>query len=357
MKQIIAVLLFACGLTAGLASAQVNPPTIWRSSRTTPSGNCAAGTGVETIPSGVLYTCQDGTWVQVSGAGGSSIAPFTTDGTNVTLPSGTLSVTNTVTAGAFATTPSTVANIMALVQGTANTPVANAVGYQAPTSITTGYLITFPNAYAAGVVHRTNANPSVESVSPVVVGDISATGTPSASTALYGDGSWKVPGGGGSRTVSVQIGSSDTHSSAGDFATAYTVAANQPQYTHLRIKASGVSTTTGTASPLGSFIVKFGSTTVCPNNLGGGAGMQTGRADYPWNVICTVDIATVGSTGTVIGNGEYNIWAGGQFISYGMGGPAVTLNTTTTQAITISETGVMVSGQTFTLQSLVVEIN
>ena len=92
MKQIIAVLLFACGL----ATAQVNPPTIWKSSRTAPSGSCPAGTGVETIPGGVLYTCQNGTWTQVSGGGGSSIAPFTTDGTNVTLPSGMLSVGNTV---------------------------------------------------------------------------------------------------------------------------------------------------------------------------------------------------------------------------------------------------------------------
>ena len=95
MKHLIAILFFVCGL----ASAQVNPPTIWRSSRTTPSGNCAAGTGVETIPGGVLYTCQNGTWVQVSGGGGSSLAPFTTDGTNVTLPSGTLSVGNTLPAG------------------------------------------------------------------------------------------------------------------------------------------------------------------------------------------------------------------------------------------------------------------
>ena len=85
-------MLFACGL----ATAQVNPPTIWKSSRTTPSGNCAAGTGVETIPGGVLYTCQNGTWTQVSGGGGASIAPFTTDGTNVALPSGTLSVGNSV---------------------------------------------------------------------------------------------------------------------------------------------------------------------------------------------------------------------------------------------------------------------
>ena len=88
MKQIIAVLFVACGLL----SAQVTPATIWKSSRTAPSGVCPTGTGVETNPGGVLYTCQNGTWAQVSGGGGSSLAPFTTDGTNVVLPSGTLSV-------------------------------------------------------------------------------------------------------------------------------------------------------------------------------------------------------------------------------------------------------------------------
>ena len=58
MKQIIAVLLFACGL----ATAQVNPPTIWRSSRTAPSGNCPAGTGVETIS--FTYTKIEFTWAE-----------------------------------------------------------------------------------------------------------------------------------------------------------------------------------------------------------------------------------------------------------------------------------------------------
>ena len=74
---------------------------------------------------------------------------------------------------------------MALPQGTANTPPANSVGYQAPTSVSTAYLITFPAAYAAGLVHRTNANPSVESVSAVVDGDLSGTvGVAHGGTAL-----------------------------------------------------------------------------------------------------------------------------------------------------------------------------
>ena len=44
----------------------------------------------------IMFTCQSGVFVQVTGGGGSSLAPFTTDGTNVTLPAGTLTVGNTM---------------------------------------------------------------------------------------------------------------------------------------------------------------------------------------------------------------------------------------------------------------------
>jgi hypothetical protein len=107
MKHLIAILFFSCGI----ASAQVNPPTIWSSSRTAPSGACPAGRGIVTIPGGVLYTCQGGTWTQISGGGGSSIVPFTTDGTNVTLPSGTFSVGNTVPGGAPASSAAVAGNL------------------------------------------------------------------------------------------------------------------------------------------------------------------------------------------------------------------------------------------------------
>ena len=140
MKHIIAILLFACGL----ATAQVNPPTIWRSSRTTPSGNCAAGTGVETIPGGLLYTCQAGTWVQISDGGGSSIAPFTTDGTNVALPPpGTFSVGNTLSAPNLLTTGNYSGNVAwsGLTSGGAGWAVADVAGtaivYVLPTSTPT----------------------------------------------------------------------------------------------------------------------------------------------------------------------------------------------------------------------------
>ena len=64
-------------------------------------------------------------------------------------------------------------------QGTANTPPNNSVGFQAPTSVPTAYLVTMPSAPAAGYVKRTNANPSVESVGAIAGADLP---NPSAST-------------------------------------------------------------------------------------------------------------------------------------------------------------------------------
>jgi hypothetical protein len=64
------------------------------------------------------------------------------------------------------------AGMHAMAQGTANTPPANSVMIQAPTSVPTAYGITLPGAPAAGFVKRTNANPSVESVGAIVGADL-----------------------------------------------------------------------------------------------------------------------------------------------------------------------------------------
>lgn len=61
-------------------------------------------------------------------------------------------------------------------QGTANTAPANSVGFQAPTSVTSAFFFTLPGAPAAGVLHATNATPSVLSVSAVsLTADVSGT--------------------------------------------------------------------------------------------------------------------------------------------------------------------------------------
>jgi hypothetical protein len=90
MRRLLAFLLFA-----GAAFAQpTSTITTWFSN---PSGvSCQSGSGALYALSGSLFTCQGGVFVQVTGAGGASIAPFMTDGMNVTLPTGTLSVGNTV---------------------------------------------------------------------------------------------------------------------------------------------------------------------------------------------------------------------------------------------------------------------
>lgn len=98
MKQIFAFLLFTAIVFSAVALAQsgitttpAQPVTV---SFTNPAGvACTSGQATlyaTTVTT--LFTCQAGVFVQISGAGGASIAPFTTDGTNVALPSGTLSV-------------------------------------------------------------------------------------------------------------------------------------------------------------------------------------------------------------------------------------------------------------------------
>ena len=74
---------------------------------------------------------------------------------------------------------------MALPQGTANTPPANSVGFQAPASVSTAFLFTLPSAWSLGLLHASNANPSVLTVSAVVDGDLSGTvGVAHGGTAL-----------------------------------------------------------------------------------------------------------------------------------------------------------------------------
>lgn len=90
MKHILALLVFSA-----IAFSQPQPFAVWFSN---PAGQvCNAGQGAMYAGAvTTMYTCQNGVFVQVSGGGGASLAPFTTDGTNVTLPSGTLSVDKTL---------------------------------------------------------------------------------------------------------------------------------------------------------------------------------------------------------------------------------------------------------------------
>jgi hypothetical protein len=77
---------------------------------------------------------------------------------------------------------STNAGMTAYGQGTANTAPTTSVGFQAPTSVSSAYMITLPGAPAAGLVNRTNATPSVESI-------IAVASANTASAVVQRDGS------------------------------------------------------------------------------------------------------------------------------------------------------------------------
>ena len=87
MKRLFTFLAFSA-----LAWAQPQPFQVWFSN---PAGlSCNAGQGALYAITGGLYTCQSNVFATASVATG-GLAPFTTDGTNVALPTGTLSVGNT----------------------------------------------------------------------------------------------------------------------------------------------------------------------------------------------------------------------------------------------------------------------
>lgn len=99
----------------------------------------------------------------------SNLVPYTGATTDVNLGTHGLSAASVTTsdgtggAGAFA-----------MPQGTARTPAANSVGFQAPTSVPSSFLFTLPSAPAAGYWKATNATPSVISVVTIPATDLPA---------------------------------------------------------------------------------------------------------------------------------------------------------------------------------------
>ncbi len=147
-------------------------------------------------------------------------------------------------------------------QGTANTAGANSVGFQAPTSVASAFNFTLPGAPAAGLLHATNATPSVVSVSPVVNGDITSL---DASTKLTGatpvaNGGWGLTtltahalyaGNGTSAPTALAVGATNTllHGNTGA----------DPSYS--AIVASDITNATITGTQIVSSIALAGSPT------------------------------------------------------------------------------------------------
>ena len=158
------------------------------------------------------------------------------------------------------------------------------------------------------------------------------------------------------------IPSADQISAAGSFATTISVPnTNFKVGTRLHIVANGVYTTTATASPQNSFQVNAGGTSgMC--SVPSAATIGTGIAGGAWNLECFIQINTLGPSGTAKAFGHYelaNNVNGAEVIGNNKLFPNAstsTYNTAAPQTVSVQEVAALVSGQTYTLQALWVEV-
>lgn len=184
-----------------------------------PSGPCTNNQQAENDATGSLYTCKAGVWFLAGGGGGTGT--ITGSGTAGLLPifSGATAIGNSLcdegittantftcadTAGiagaGFTSTNTSVAGYVNWGQGPKPSAGTTAITEYAPASVTS-YFLSKPGAAATGLLHWANSAGTVtESVSGVVIADLTATGTPSSTTFLRGDNTWGTPAGAGTVT-------------------------------------------------------------------------------------------------------------------------------------------------------------
>lgn len=199
MKKLLLGLLFL----TGLASAQIFPQAASsiRKGASTPA--TCRDSQVFFVNNTGMYQCIAGVWtvvptsggggsgtVTVVGAGSLTSTALVTGGGSQTIqtPSATATLDssgNILTPGSISTgVGSGVSGFWQCTQGTAHTADANSSGFQCPTSVTSAFMFTLPGAPALGLLHATNATPSVLSTSLVVAADITtATITPAKMSA------------------------------------------------------------------------------------------------------------------------------------------------------------------------------
>ena len=193
MKRLLCLLAFA-------AAAWAQPQNVWTVTFADPTGlACSAGSAVLYGTTGGLFSCQSGVYASAGGGGGGTGTVTHTAGAltsaaivigngaaDVKVSGVSIDTSNNITgAASISTAGGSTAGTLWMTQGTANTPSANQVGFQAPTSVPASFLFTLPSAPAAGLLHATNATPSVVSVSAVVDADLSgAVGVAHGGTAL-----------------------------------------------------------------------------------------------------------------------------------------------------------------------------
>lgn len=153
------------------------------------------------------------------------------------------------------------------------------------------------------------------------------------------------------------IGSGDTLTGVGTFASTCSVA-GLVQGSFLKIRAHGVYSTTGTASPITNLQVNAGGTTgLCSHSAN--ISLGTSKTNQGWDVQCFVHILTTGAPGTATawGYDSVSIAGTGNFSSdiYSPNAVSQSFITNSAQTISIQLTATPVAGESLTLQDLIVE--
>lgn len=151
-------------------------------------------------------------------------------------------------------------------------------------------------------------------------------------------------------------GLSDQLTSAGTFATTASIAPTCLGVgAKLDIRAHGVLTTTGTASPQLNFQVNAGGTAgICPG-VGSSITLSLNVTAKSWDLACVIQVNTMGAPGSSI---AWGTWATptstGQVgaTEFFNNSSTVSYNTSASQTLSIQETGVFVTGQTINLHAL-----
>lgn len=156
--------------------------------------------------------------------------------------------------------------------------------------------------------------------------------------------------------IITSVPSADVLSAAGTFATVEAIVGVKLAIgSTLEIRAHGIYTTTGTASPTFTIQVNAGGNAgICPVTAGTTPSLN--QTNAPWDLICFIHIDTLGSGGTSTAWGQLNIWTNtGAVVSKPFANAAaVGYNTTGSTNVSVQEVATLVAGQALTLQSIFV---
>jgi hypothetical protein len=217
-------------------------------------------------------------------------------------------------------------------------------------------LLNFTNPSSFDGLTFTFSNPSSGNETFAVGGTLGNAGLTNSSTTVNGQtctlgSSCSVAG----SAPTFVLGSSDTLTAAGTFATQASITAGSTSF--FEIRAHGVLSTTATASPLENMQVNaFGTTGICNHGVANNS-LLTNLTNNVWDVVCYVGILTTGAPGTASTGGSDVAATGntnGVFVSkvFPQNSATVPATTTTAQTVSIQLVSTPVSGQSFTLQWL-----